>query len=601
MLILYAADNNRNVFMQTSPLSGTNIPAGSTAAPLQPRVQPQMTTTPAPGPSGPVLPLRVARFAATMADLEKSIGYDDGCIVTVSGFYKPRDGGGGTFQYVKDCTLPPVPGLVVVPLGAEGRYLRNLDGSPISILWTGAQAGGSYDCTKAIQAAMDFAQRPSYGTVNQEAQFCGTLSVYAPPGRYRTTAPLVLGGVDLFGKYGGGADYNCHTVFLSDHGGNFIQYNFGEGGKYQVGAVRDCFITGFHEKHQRGKVKIVSAENRTVFTVEASGVQNITVAPPWSYQLNMCFFHDAEGSYLGHGIVKGIDRATGQVVLEEGMDNYSDSGTPGNLLSSADTVVFSPTITEYGLTFVDPASAGPVAIYCTNASKAVGRVPVISNVCIERFHCGIRLAPAVLAAQFDNVSVTRFKFAGIASPVAYTTTDNRLGNVYISGLYGADYGIKHTLPCPLPVFRHGAFGVYGLGGADKVTGVIEACCHANIYVPWSLQQTLADVTLDDVKRHAILFGRGYAPAAGPHTSWMMVGIAAIRNALAGAPVDSKHPMSVFHSRCVDKERQPRLAVAQLCVINGGAPTKFAAETTVIPGGVPLQLVVTARLEANGLA
>lgn len=75
-------------------------------------------------------------------------------VVTMSGYYLPADGGGGSFTWVPGDSTTPDDGLIIQPsVGPSGRYKRIYDGD-INIKWFGAKGDGSVDDLPAFNSAV---------------------------------------------------------------------------------------------------------------------------------------------------------------------------------------------------------------------------------------------------------------------------------------------------------------------------------------------------------------------------------------------------------------------------------------------------------------
>ena len=105
-------------------------------------------------------------------------------IVLAQGCVKPGDGGGGAFYWSAEGGTDDG-GMVIVPnagVGATGPCWRRIHSGPLNVRLFGAQGDGSTSDDPAINLAI----RATF------ANGGGGGDVYIPPGRYRTTAPIVI-------------------------------------------------------------------------------------------------------------------------------------------------------------------------------------------------------------------------------------------------------------------------------------------------------------------------------------------------------------------------------------------------------------------------
>lgn len=99
----------------------------------------------------------IARFS-TIAEMANFRVTTDGTIVVVGGYYANQDGGGGTFLYSLTNVTTTNRGINFKPTAANGRFIRQLNGEPISVKMFGARSDGVTDdiafVTNAINTAI---------------------------------------------------------------------------------------------------------------------------------------------------------------------------------------------------------------------------------------------------------------------------------------------------------------------------------------------------------------------------------------------------------------------------------------------------------------
>ena len=145
-----------------------------------------------------VVALAAQVSAATWTDLGTldMTGIASGTPVRVGGKTTPGDGGHGEFYYDSASSAAPLTGMVYTPAVGSGRILRKYSGM-IDVRWFNAAADGATDDTTAIQAAISFAESPTYGWAATARTQVGT--VFLPDGTYIVTNLQVKKGIILQG------------------------------------------------------------------------------------------------------------------------------------------------------------------------------------------------------------------------------------------------------------------------------------------------------------------------------------------------------------------------------------------------------------------
>lgn len=98
------------------------------------------------------------RTATTIAALRALDPDDAADVIEVQGHTTAGDGGGGSFRYVSGSSATDDNGITIAPTAGSGRWIRQLNGAPVSVAMYGAAEGLSAATnTTAFQAALDYA------------------------------------------------------------------------------------------------------------------------------------------------------------------------------------------------------------------------------------------------------------------------------------------------------------------------------------------------------------------------------------------------------------------------------------------------------------
>ena len=158
-------------------------------------------------------------------------------VVTLAGYHRPQDGGGGTFYWDAADTTPEDGGTVIAPEGVKiGRYVRVRESHYVNVKWFGAKGDGNADDTAAIQAAIY--ELPETG---------GTVTV--PGGTYVISETIRIGegdgvtpsrknGIKLVGNGTGVGHYTTSQT-------KFVAVKPMETVISVSGPVTDCVLQGF--------------------------------------------------------------------------------------------------------------------------------------------------------------------------------------------------------------------------------------------------------------------------------------------------------------------------------------------------------------------
>lgn len=145
-----------------------------------------------------------------IVNLKASAGTQANEVVTVLGYYKAGDEGGGDFYWDKTTPLANDNGgtIFAVNNNTEGRWKRIFSG-PVNVKWFGAKGDGNDD-TAALRACANFCRATSTSDVLKR-------KMYFPEGTYLT------GTIDITGIFAiGGADFS--SVLIRSKAGEDIFY-----------------------------------------------------------------------------------------------------------------------------------------------------------------------------------------------------------------------------------------------------------------------------------------------------------------------------------------------------------------------------------------
>lgn len=555
---------------------------------------------------------RKATLASMVAEAAPS---GTGMRAILDGYNAANDGGRGEFEFDPSSNATTNRGTCFAPASGSGRWLR-IYGQEINPLWFGADPTGVNDSTAAIQAALDFARRPTHGWAANSGETAQvSLAVVVPSGCFKTTAPLYVNGVEFRGKRGAiGGDYGAHTVFHSKHAGHFLVVDVASSPTNGCSYIGDLFITGYHETYQANKKSLAAAStNRLQIKVLDADAPAIgTEVPRASY----AFFYDDQGRFLGSGRVDSTSSSSGITTcfMQSGTDVYSTVTSGGGFLRATDKVVFSPLITdEVGPagtvgTFIDPAAAGPCAIFVRNThASAFLPAPVLENIYATRFHVGLRIGPAIVGGRMGNLIFVNNRFAGIACPRDFNTTDFHFtGQIYLSGLYRSDYGKTYTNPIDNPALSYGTFGWWQVPVVSKIDQLLsEENAYAGVYFGRTLTQVITQLQVDGCIRYGVVAGRGYGTYASPTSNgddnWARAGQAWIRSQLSALPIDTIHTndRAAVKIENTDATKPPFLHFNSLAITDPGGGSLDFDHGFSVPTAANNRVSVTALIDRNG--
>lgn len=402
---------------------------------------------------------------ATIADLEalNSSGIQNGAMFHVLNRSTANDGGGGWFYFDSSSSVARDGNMVAAPATGTGRFLREWD-TEIRPQWFGASDSMTSDASSALQAAIDFAARPTYGWQGYAGQSSTPLSPddltkYNGCFKVKCVGAFALystvylrDGVLLEGKPGSSSgDFGGNTIFHIWHGGIgfVVEVNRVSNGN-RIGGMRDLTFACLAHTYQPNKKTITAVTDRFTFKVadaDAPPTLDDTTIRPAN---NTCFFYDPNGEYLGSARISSTSSSAGQTAVNlfnDGTDAFSSiNGTSGGALTTSCKVVWpvrvSDEYTSLG-SFNDPGLAGTVAVSVRNTSSAsVNGTPLMENLHAWGFHSAFRFGPGILwsGAPMRDLRSGRHKFAGISFARPDNTTDFVIsGGTIFQGYYALDF------------------------------------------------------------------------------------------------------------------------------------------------------------------
>lgn len=488
------------------------------------------------------------------------------------------DGGEGSFWFDNSASTTVITGMVIAPASGAGRFFRKYDGV-VNAHWFGAKGDFTADDTAALQAAISFAEEPTYGLQAYSTTFSQNVSIacYIPAGSYITSSTLTFTACEIYGKSGADQSFFNHTVIHCKHSGHCFTWLSDSSGGQRTGSIHDIAGLGYSETYQANKITISSVTNRTRFFVDPSSAPST-----FSGHSNLCFFFDNEGSYLGHGVIATVNSGTGQIDLWPGMDSYATVTGAGSLLTTSCKVVFTPVIAnEVGITnFLDPAKAGSCFLWMQNTSVASNvKIPSVYNVIAKLFHCGIRLPPGGLAGFFRNLQLTFMRFAATCVPVGGRTGDCFWTDCYFNGYYFTDYFKTPTNTWDNGALRHAGYCIYNPGAMDRYENLLcESASYAGIFSDKVISHYFSHTTVDNCTRYGVVARTAYA---SPTTvsPWMEFSQLIIRTSFSTDKQNTVHSdktaIYIQGETPTNTARPVRIAISQLSIVAGGG-TKFDA-------------------------
>ncbi len=491
------------------------------------------------------------------------------------------DGGEGDFWFDNTATTTVITGMVIAPASGTGRFFRKYDGV-VNARWFGAKGDFNTDDTAALQAALAFASKPTYGWANTAGQNYSALELYVPTGSYKVTGTLKNYGVRFFGKSAHhSGNYNSDTLFFSQHSGHFMTFDYGgtDGplgvADYRLGSIEDVNIEGYPETYPGTKISITAVTDRLEFFVAPASVPTLDTGAP---QMNVAFFYDNQGRWLGSGQISAADGGTGKITLVSGTDVYAT--VSGSVLRTSDKVVFTPIIAaETTLTnFADPASSGPCGVFMKCSYNGSGHGPTVRNVLISNFHVGIRVGPGLLERRVSDIRIQQCKYAGILYPREWYSTDSPYtGFIYITCKYRSDYNSSFTNSITNQQLCNTTVGWYGFGPLDRADLVlIEMASWAQMIVQRGLNQQINYLYCDLCIRHGLVLQRGYQgdTSGATYDNTLRINSIVLRTPLSGAgasfALDSVHSDRYAVSLPNSNSATPSLlSIGSLSINDGG--------------------------------
>ncbi|MFX1704860.1 hypothetical protein PV783_12945 [Chitinophaga sp. CC14] len=135
-----------------------------------------------------------------VTELTGTAGTTNGELCHLLGYNNPADGGGGVFYWDSTSSLNPNLGTIFKVGNLPGRWIRNIDGDIVNVLWFGASGNPAIDSTAALQDAVRVANAYSATSPDPGSTYYGNKpTLYFPRGdRYTCKATLnIAAGVNV--------------------------------------------------------------------------------------------------------------------------------------------------------------------------------------------------------------------------------------------------------------------------------------------------------------------------------------------------------------------------------------------------------------------
>jgi hypothetical protein len=388
------------------------------------------------------------------------------------------DGGGGSFQRVLYST---VSGLT----GTNGMWFRSSvdptyawrrvwDGGPVSVLWFGAFPDDDVDDTTAVQAAIDFAQNPSYGPGSGSGEAVSA-EVKLPAGRFDWSAITIEGLSALTGVAAQQYNYNNGTS-IRQLGGVTNQPLITLNGlsTFTQPSVDGLALLGRQEANSFSKVAIASVTSRHQFTVATNSLPATNAAAVTLPYYGFCYFYASDGKKLGVGWVQTIDYTTGLVTLRDQTDWYATPESAGLLLDTTCKVIFTEPSTVGSNTgyWSAYAPAGNIGILVKGSGVAR-----IRNCIVHNFNAGIVFEAGGITIPMENMSIRGCALFNLGGCKAAVTSDHIFQDLYLQGFYIGDYDLASSVSLTNKWYRSTPFAAYHLPYGAQVGIMIADACH----------------------------------------------------------------------------------------------------------------------------
>jgi hypothetical protein len=440
----------------------------------------------------------------------------NGWNAAVGGYYSSGDGGGGLFYYDSTSVVADDAGAVLAPNTGSGRWFRLVgDSRTANVRMWGAKGDAVANDTAAFQAAINWCE------INR-------VRLHVPSGIYKITS-ITISSCDLEGVAPDRQTLKGSIIWHDPTATNdlivirTVDYDAGR----NKARISNLSLIGNRESNRKASTTtaITAVASRTAFTVSSAFAATFWTWSPSADQpfYGWCWFYNANGEYLGMGMVKTVNTSTGAITIETGTDIYATRAAAGSILEVGVLVSFTPRVSEtsgtYGAqNYQDSGKAG----YCAIDVRDAQWFSVFYNIEIESFHCGIRRTFQG-AIHSDLIGIRR---CNIGISVSSWGGDSIESRIYVQGNYARDYeaftsgnqsvvfarrAATALVPDTNTDLRNG-LGLYiGNGGGDYYTHLIVDGCTYGIYAK-DAHSTFGYLWLDRVK-HTAIGGFGYKLAA----------------------------------------------------------------------------------------
>jgi hypothetical protein len=410
----------------------------------------------------------------TINDLKTLVSTDlttTNSTVEVQGYFTPNDGGGGQFYYIPHETADN--GMTFDAGSGSYSWRRTWDGGPINVLWFGAQPDDDADDTAAVQAAIDFAQNPTYGPGSQSGEAVSA-KVTFPAGRFDISALDISGLAELSGVSAQQFNYNNGTSIRQLGSVTNTPLLTLDGlSTFTQPVIENIAIVGRQEANSFSKRSIVSVTSRHVFTVATNDLPTYNAAATTLPHYGFCYFYASDGKRLGVGWVESIDYATGAVTLRDQTDWYATPTSSGLLLDTNCKVIFTEPTTVGSNTgyWSAYAPAGNIGLLIKGSGQAR-----IRNLIIQNFNAGVVFEGGGVTMPMENVSIRGCALFNVGGYREAVTSDHIFNNLLLQGFYLGDYDLSSVVELTNKWYRSTPFALYHPPYGSQIGVMISDGC-----------------------------------------------------------------------------------------------------------------------------
>jgi hypothetical protein len=417
-------------------------------------------------------PKTVATLSALVSDVDPALvpAY---ARISVLGYASSFDGGGGDFARVAVGTTNL--GMIFRSTYNPTYYWQRVwDGGPISVLWFGAQPDDDADDTAAVQAAIDFAENPTYGPGSQSGEAVSA-KVTFPAGRFDISSLDISGLAELSGVSAQQFNYNNGTS-IRQLGGvtNTPLWTLNGLSTFTQPTVDGIAILGRQEANSFSKRSITAVTSRHQFTVATNDLPTYNSAATSLPYYGFCYFYASDGKRLGVGWVQTIDYTNGVVTLRDQTDWYATPTSAGLLLDTNCKVIFTEPTTVGSNTgyYSAYAPAGNIGFLIKGSG-----VVRLRNVIIQNFNAGVVFEGGGVTIPMENVAIRGNAAFNVGGYKQAVTSDHIFNNLYLQGFYIGDYDMSSVVELTNKWYRSTPFAMFHPPYGSQIGIMISDGCH----------------------------------------------------------------------------------------------------------------------------